>query len=128
MGKRMALVTTEAGRSGTGGGGARARVDAAGAGGCIAGLTVALRGRVVLDDLSVEVRRGEFVTVLGNSGCGKTTLLRYIAGFVPAVAGRVAICGRDVTEMPAHQRNIGLLYQNYALFPHMTVFENVAFG
>jgi 2-aminoethylphosphonate transport system ATP-binding protein len=91
-------------------------------------LTVELGGRVVLDDLSVEVERGEFVTVLGNSGCGKTTLLRYIAGFVTAVKGGVWIAARDVTDTPAHQRNVGLLYQNYALFPHMTVFENVAFG
>jgi len=83
---------------------------------------------VVLDDLSAEVARGEFVTVLGNSGCGKTTLLRYVAGFVPARRGEVWIGARNVTEVPPHQRNIGLLYQNYALFPHMTVFENVAFG
>jgi 2-aminoethylphosphonate transport system ATP-binding protein len=94
----------------------------------VAGLTVDLGGRTVLDDLSVEVARGEFITVLGNSGCGKTTLLRYIAGFVPARSGEVWIGERNVTEVPPHQRNIGLLYQNYALFPHMTVFENVAFG
>jgi len=94
----------------------------------IAGLTVELGGRVVLEELSAEVARGEFVTVLGNSGCGKTTLLRYIAGFVPARQGEVWIGARNVTEVPPHQRNIGLLYQNYALFPHMTVFENVAFG
>jgi 2-aminoethylphosphonate transport system ATP-binding protein len=94
----------------------------------VADLTVRLGGRNVLDALSVEVARGEFITVLGNSGCGKTTLLRYIAGFVPAVSGEVWIAGRNVTRTPPHQRNLGLLYQNYALFPHMTVFENVAFG
>ncbi|HLI13621.1 MAG TPA: ABC transporter ATP-binding protein [Alphaproteobacteria bacterium] len=94
----------------------------------VQGLTVELGGRLVLDDLSVEVRRGDFITVLGNSGCGKTTLLRYVAGFVPARAGSVWIAGRNVTDTPPHQRNVGLLYQNYALFPHMTVFENVAFG
>jgi 2-aminoethylphosphonate transport system ATP-binding protein len=94
----------------------------------VADLTVSLGGRIVLDDLSVDVARGEFVTVLGNSGCGKTTLLRYIAGFVPAVSGEVWIAARNVTDTPAHRRNVGLLYQNYALFPHMTVFENVAFG
>lgn len=94
----------------------------------VSGLTISLGGRVVLDDLSVAVRRGEFITVLGNSGCGKTTFLRYVAGFVPARAGEVWIAGRNVTDVPPHQRNVGLLYQNYALFPHMTVFENVAFG
>ena len=94
----------------------------------IAGVTVKLGGKVVLNDLFVDVRRGEFITVLGNSGCGKTTLLRYIAGFVPAFAGEVWIAGRNVTEMAPHQRNVGLLYQSYALFPHMSVFENVAFG
>ena len=94
----------------------------------VAGLAVRLGGKIVLNGLSVEVRRGEFITVLGNSGCGKTTLLRYVAGFVPALTGEVWIAGRNVTEVPPHQRNIGLLYQNYALFPHMTVFENVAFG
>jgi len=102
--------------------------SAGGAGIRVKELTVELGGRVVLDDLSVDVERGEFITVLGNSGCGKTTFLRYIAGFVPAVRGTVRIADRDVTDMPPHQRNIGLLYQNYALFPHMTVFENVAFG
>src|SRR5262245_35697941 len=94
----------------------------------IAGLTVELGGRVVLDDLSIDVERGEFITVLGNSGCGKTTLLRYIAGFIPARSGDVWIGERKVTDIPPHKRNVGLLYQNYARFPHMTVFENVAFG
>ena len=102
--------------------------SAGGTGIRVKGLSVELGGRVVLDDLSVDVERGEFITVLGNSGCGKTTFLRYIAGFVPAVRGTVRIADRDVTDTPPHRRNIGLLYQNYALFPHMTVFENVAFG
>jgi 2-aminoethylphosphonate transport system ATP-binding protein len=94
----------------------------------ITGLTIELGGRVVIDDLSIDVMQGEFITVLGNSGCGKTTLLRYIAGFVPARKGDVSIGGRRVTDTPPHRRNVGLLYQSYALFPHMTVFENVAFG
>ncbi|HUI19050.1 MAG TPA: ABC transporter ATP-binding protein [Alphaproteobacteria bacterium] len=108
--------------------GAPSGIATAAAGVRVVGLTIELGGRTVLDDLSVEVARGEFITVLGNSGCGKTTLLRYIAGFVPARSGEVWIGERNVTEVPPHQRNIGLLYQNYALFPHMTVFENVAFG
>ena len=94
----------------------------------ITGLTVEFGGRAVLDDLSLNVKRGEFITVLGNSGCGKTTLLRYIAGFVDARAGELWIGANRVTEVPPDHRNIGLVYQNYALFPHMTVFENVAFG
>jgi len=106
----------------------RAGADSADSGVRVSGLTISLGGRIVLDDLSVDVRRGEFITVLGNSGCGKTTFLRYLAGFVPARAGEVWIAGRNVTGVPSHRRNVGLLYQSYALFPHMTVFENVAFG
>ncbi|MDR5768363.1 MULTISPECIES: 2-aminoethylphosphonate ABC transport system ATP-binding subunit PhnT [unclassified Caballeronia] len=93
-------------------------------------LTVRFGTRTVLDDLSLRIERGEFLTVLGRSGCGKTTLLRFIAGFVKAdaLAGTLAVAGRDLTHVPPHQRNLGLLFQSYALFPHFSVFDNVAFG
>jgi 2-aminoethylphosphonate transport system ATP-binding protein len=93
-------------------------------------LSVRFGARTVLDDLSLTIRRGELLTVLGRSGCGKTTLLRFIAGFVAAdeLAGSLHVAGRDLTHVPPHQRNLGLLFQSYALFPHLSVFENVAFG
>jgi putative spermidine/putrescine transport system ATP-binding protein len=81
-----------------------------------------------IDDVSVQIRRGEFFSLLGPSGCGKTTTLRAIAGLAPVDNGTIEIFGRDVTELPPNKRNIGLVFQNYALFPHMTVAQNVAFG
>ena len=83
---------------------------------------------VAVDALSFVVKRGEFVCLLGPSGCGKTTTLRMIAGFVEPDAGTISIDGQDVTDRPPNRRDIGMVYQSYALFPHMTVFENVAFG
>ena len=83
---------------------------------------------VAVDDISLDVRRGEFVSFLGPSGCGKTTTLRMIAGFVEPDAGTITIMGEDMTDRPPHQRNLGMVFQNYALFPHMTAFDNVAFG
>jgi putative spermidine/putrescine transport system ATP-binding protein len=80
------------------------------------------------DDLSLDVADGEFVVLLGPSGCGKTTTLRIIAGFVEPTSGSVRLDGRDVTVLPPWKRNAGLVFQSYALFPHMTVAENVAFG
>jgi iron(III) transport system ATP-binding protein len=79
-------------------------------------------------DVSLEVRPGEFVTLLGPSGCGKTTTLRMIAGFGLPDSGKIFIGGQDVTTLPANQRNIGFVFQNYALFPHLSIFENVAYG
>ena len=79
------------------------------------------------DDVDLSVAQGEFVTILGPSGSGKTTLLSLIAGLNRPTAGRIFIGGRDVTDAPAQQRNIGLVFQSYALFPHMTVLENVLF-
>jgi putative spermidine/putrescine transport system ATP-binding protein len=82
----------------------------------------------VVNDISLEIGDAEFVALLGPSGCGKTTLLRMIAGFVPVTQGRILIDDREVTHTPPHLRNAGMVFQNYALFPHMTVAENVAFG
>jgi len=80
------------------------------------------------DDISLDVADGEFVVLLGPSGCGKTTTLRIVAGFIDPTAGDVRLGGRDVTALPPWKRNAGLVFQNYALFPHVTVAENVAFG
>jgi iron(III) transport system ATP-binding protein len=82
----------------------------------------------VLQDVSLQVQPGEFFAFLGPSGCGKTTLLRLIAGFAHAQSGRILIGERDVTELRPWQRDVGLVFQNYALWPHMTVAQNVAFG
>ena len=81
-----------------------------------------------LDGIGFAVRRHEYISLLGPSGSGKTVLLRAIAGFEPLDAGRVTLAGRDVTNVPAHQRGIGFVFQNFALFPHLSVFDNVAFG
>jgi iron(III) transport system ATP-binding protein len=79
-------------------------------------------------NLDLEVQQGEILCILGPSGCGKTTTLRMIAGLEIPSAGKILANGRDLTPIPARQRNIGLVFQNYALFPHLDVFENVAFG
>jgi len=80
-----------------------------------------------VDGVDLAVRQGEFVTILGPSGSGKTTMLLLIAGLTPPSAGRILLSGRDVTGAPAQARNVGLVFQSYALFPHMTVLDNVAF-
>ncbi|MBW6394426.1 MAG: ABC transporter ATP-binding protein [Thermus sp.] len=82
----------------------------------------------VLKGISLEVKKGEFFTLLGPSGCGKTTLLRLVGGFEVPDAGRIVLSGRDLTGLPAHRRPVNTVFQNYALFPHLTVYENVAFG
>ena len=84
-------------------------------------------GVVAVENFSLSVQKGQFVTLLGSSGSGKSTSLMMLAGFMTPNAGNIYIEGRDVTELPPHRRNIGLVYQNYALFPHMTVAANVAF-
>jgi len=83
---------------------------------------------VVVGPISLDVRRGEFFSLLGESGSGKTTLLRCIAGFEELTSGKISLDGETLHEKPAHRRNVGLVFQSYALFPHRTVFENVAFG
>jgi spermidine/putrescine transport system ATP-binding protein len=81
-----------------------------------------------LDDVSVDIRKGEFFTLLGPSGCGKTTLLRLIAGFEMPSAGTILLDGADITTLPPNKRPVNTVFQSYALFPHLTVAENVAFG
>jgi len=85
-------------------------------------------GVVAVDDVSLTIREGEFFSLLGPSGCGKTTTLRMIAGFEDPSDGQLFIRDRDVTDTPPHRRDTGMVFQSYALFPHRTVFENVAFG
>ncbi|GAB6112639.1 spermidine/putrescine ABC transporter ATP-binding protein PotA [Desulfomicrobium salsuginis] len=85
-------------------------------------------GQHALCDVSLDVQRGEFLTILGPSGCGKTTILRLVAGFENSTSGSIAIDGRDVTGLPPERRNVNTVFQSYALFPHMNVFDNVAFG
>jgi spermidine/putrescine transport system ATP-binding protein len=81
-----------------------------------------------LDDVSVDIREGEFFTLLGPSGCGKTTLLRLIAGFESPSAGTIALAGQDITHLPPHKRPVNTVFQSYALFPHLSVARNIAFG
>jgi spermidine/putrescine transport system ATP-binding protein len=84
--------------------------------------------QVVLDGIDLAIERGEFLTLLGPSGCGKTTILRLIAGFEAPTAGRVHLEGADVTDLPPNRRQVNTVFQSYALFPHLSVYENVAFG
>jgi ABC-type Fe3+/spermidine/putrescine transport system ATPase subunit len=86
-------------------------------------------GKVLaVDEVTLDIAAGEFFSLLGPSGCGKTTSLRMIAGFEHPDSGRVQVGGRDITDLPVHRRDMGMVFQSYALFPHRTVAENVAFG
>lgn len=85
-------------------------------------------GHVALDEVSLQIEKNEVFFVLGPSGCGKTTLLRAVAGFVAPDGGQILFDGDDVTSLPAHKRNAGMVFQSYALWPHLTVEKNVAFG
>ena len=83
---------------------------------------------VVIEDLNLEIKQGERLILLGPSGCGKTTTLRMIAGFEEITAGDLFMDGRQVNNVPPGERNIAMVFQSYALFPHMTVWENITFG
>ena len=85
-------------------------------------------GDLILDDLSLSVKENEFITLLGPSGCGKTTTLRIIGGFEAPDAGSVVFDGKDITSLPPNERNLNTVFQKYALFPHMSIAENIAFG
>src|SRR4051812_2221152 len=84
--------------------------------------------QLVLRDVNLSIEKGKFVSLLGQSGCGKTTLLRIIAGLEKPDGGAVLIDGKDVTNQPVQKRNTGFVFQNYALFPHLTVLGNVSYG
>ena len=91
-------------------------------------LSKSFGGKKVLDDISFYVRRGEFVTLLGPSGCGKTTLLRQIAGFIAPDEGQILLEGKDISGIPPYERPLNTVFQRYALFPHLDVYDNIAFG
>ena len=91
-------------------------------------ITKRFGAKTVLDDFALEVRGRQFVTLLGPSGCGKSTALNIVAGLIPASEGELWIDGARMDQLPAEQRGFGMVFQNYALFPHMTVFGNIAFG
>ena len=94
----------------------------------LSGISKSFDGKEIIGNLNLDVNHGEFLTILGPSGCGKTTVLRMIAGFETADQGQILLDDQDVTQVPAEQRHVNTVFQSYALFPHMTVFENVAFG
>ena len=91
-------------------------------------ITMEYNGVKVLDNINLYVRKNEFLTLLGPSGCGKTTTLRIIGGFEEPTEGRVIFENKDITKLPPYQRKINTVFQKYALFPHMDVYDNIAFG
>src|SRR5262245_49352929 len=94
----------------------------------LVGVQKAFGQTMAVDTFDLQVERGEFVSFLGPSGCGKTTTLRMIAGFEKPTAGTIIINGNDVTYTPANRRHVGMVFQSYALFPNMTVADNIGFG
>lgn len=94
----------------------------------IADLSVGYDGKAVISSFNLSVAPGAFVSLLGPSGCGKTTVLRAIAGFLPVLQGTIRLGGHDITALTPERRDVGVVFQNYALFPSMTAFENIAFG
>jgi putative spermidine/putrescine transport system ATP-binding protein len=123
--KETAVASTQARRS-KGGPGAEQSAEDVDV--HLVGVTKCYGDLVAVDSLDLEVRRGEFFTLLGPSGSGKTTTLRMIAGFEEPDTGRVELAGKDVTGVPPYDRSVNTVFQDYALFPHMTVGENVAYG
>ena len=91
-------------------------------------LNLAYGKAAAVRDLDLAVDAGQLVSLLGPSGCGKTTTMRAVAGLLPPVSGRIVLAGADITRTPAHQRDMGLVFQSYALFPHLSAWDNVAFG
>ncbi|ADD79565.1 spermidine/putrescine ABC transporter ATP-binding protein PotA [Candidatus Riesia pediculicola] len=91
-------------------------------------LTKSFKGKQVISQFNLKIKNGQFLAILGPSGCGKSTILRLIAGLEIADQGRIFLDGQDITTVPPSKRNVNIVFQNYALFPHMSVFENIAFG
>ncbi|WP_323687631.1 MULTISPECIES: ABC transporter ATP-binding protein [unclassified Rhizobium] len=91
-------------------------------------VSLAYGNSIAVKDLDLDIRKGELLALLGPSGCGKTTTMRAIAGLMPVAGGRIDLDGTDITRVAANKRAVGLVFQSYALFPHLTVYENVAFG
>jgi putative spermidine/putrescine transport system ATP-binding protein len=124
IGKTIGVTETEAA-------GARAPINGVARAGHsveLASITHRFGATTAVDDVNLGVEAGELVALLGPSGCGKTTLLRIIGGFIVPTAGSVRVDGRTIDHLPVSRRDIGIVFQNYALFPHMTVYENVAYG
>ena len=85
-------------------------------------------GQLAVDDVSVDIAKGEIFALLGSSGCGKTTLLRMLAGFETPTSGSITLAGRDLAGLPPYERPLNMMFQSYALFPHLTAWDNIAFG
>ncbi|HCR59470.1 MAG TPA: Fe3+/spermidine/putrescine ABC transporter ATP-binding protein, partial [Raoultella sp.] len=94
----------------------------------IASLRISYGDKVVLHNIDLAVEKGEMIALLGPSGCGKTTLLNALCGFIPAQSGEIVVAGRDITHSPPEQRNITMVFQSYALWPHLTVARNIGYG
>jgi len=94
----------------------------------IENLSKAFGDQKVLDNINLTIKPGEFVTILGPSGCGKTTLLRILGGFTSADEGKIYMDGNEISQVPAYRRKLNTVFQKYALFPHLDVYDNVAFG
>ncbi len=92
------------------------------------GVSKAFGRTIAVEETDLVVQQGEFFSMLGPSGCGKSTTLRMLAGFLTPTRGRILVNGRDITNLPPEARGIGIVFQNYAIFPHMNVYDNIAFG